>query len=104
MPHIYSQAKYGLNYTPNIYPVNLQDSLKTKEYCAAGLKVVSNKYYWVKNFCEIRNGKFLWLHNIKKRDDIDSFDYITPDVRDLKWNTILEKCNFYDFIKSNLDS
>lgn len=32
LPEIYKNARFGLNYTPDIYPYNVQTSTKTLEY------------------------------------------------------------------------
>ena len=63
---IISRAKYGLNYTPDIFPLNIQDSTKVIEYCAAGLGVITNRYYWVDKFEKERNAAFLNLDEIKE--------------------------------------
>src|SRR5690606_15757195 len=36
------RARWGLNYTPDRFPLNIQDSTKVIEYCAAGLGVITN--------------------------------------------------------------
>jgi len=99
LPELYQKAIYGLNYTPNLYPLNLQNSTKTVEYCASGLKVVSNNYYWVNQFMKNNNANFLWLENFVSRNDIESFNFITPDVRHLIWDKILDKIYFEQFVK-----
>jgi hypothetical protein len=98
LPHIYKLCRFGLNYTPDIFPYNSQTSTKTLEYCAAGLGVISNRYFWVENFIKVRNGKFLWLDEISTRDSIEYFKFITPNLEDLKWNLILENSGFSKFI------
>ena len=75
LPKYFSVCKAGLNYTPDIYPLNLQSSTKTIEYCAAGLCVVSSKYEWIKNFEKERSANFLWLDNISKKSDFDSYEF-----------------------------
>jgi hypothetical protein len=50
LPEIYKNARFGLNYTPDIYPYNVQTSTKTLEYLASGLGVISNKYKWSEFF------------------------------------------------------
>ena len=100
--NLYSKAIYGLNFTPDQYPYNIQNSTKTKEYCASGLKVISNYYSWVKNFSYQRNATFLWTKDIINRDDIENHNYVTPNVTDLEWDNILNKCNFHKFIIENI--
>ena len=99
LPKYYSKCKAGLNFTPNIYPLNLQSSTKTIEYCAAGLYVISSKYDWIKNFEKERSAKFLWIDEISKKSDFENYKFKIPDVSDLEWNQILEKSSFDTFIK-----
>lgn len=89
-----SQARFGLNYTPNVYPLNIQDSTKVIEYCAAGLGIITNKYKWVNEFEESRKAKFLDLYSIEKPEDVLGFNFSVPDVSDLEWEVVLKNTNF----------
>lgn len=102
LPNIYKLCRFGLNYTPDIFPYSSQTSTKTLEYCAAGLGVISNRYFWVENFMKARNCNFLWLEDISSRDSIENFEFIKPNLEDLKWNLILEKSNFCKFIEQSI--
>ena len=95
LPEIYRNARFGLNYTPNIYPFNIQTSTKTLEYLASGLGVISNRYYWSEEF--FRNLKYtpLWIEgdlsleeNHEQKLDFSSFS----------WSSILNDCKFEEFI------
>lgn len=101
---IYQISIAGLNYTPNKFPYNIQTSTKTLEYCAAGLNVISNQYEWVDQFVTSYNSKFLWIHDIKSRSDIESFNYITPDLSNLEWGYLLDKLEFDKFLFRICDS
>ena len=85
-----SQAKYGLNYTPDIFPLNIQDSTKVIEYCAAGLGVISNRYKWINDFENNTGGKFITLKEIEKYEDLEFFDFIVPNIDNLSWESILK--------------
>ncbi len=98
IPEYYSKCKAGLNYTPNIHPLNLQSSTKTIEYCAAGLGVISSKYKWINDFAKERKANFLWINDINNKVDFENFNFITPNVDDLSWPNILDNCNFDKFI------
>ena len=41
----------------------------------------------------------LWLENFVSRNDIESFNFVTPDVRHLIWDNILDKIYFEQFVK-----
>lgn len=88
---IISQSKFGLNFTPNIFPYNIQDSTKVIEYCSAGLGVITNKYHWINEFERKRGAQFLDINKIHKRSDVESFNFITPSIIDLSWTSILDR-------------
>lgn len=95
LPEFYRNARFGLNYTPDIYPYNIQTSTKTLEYLASGLQVISNRYLWVEQFFNNINYKPFWL------DQIDSNIYIEnniPEMDSFKWDNILNEVDFGNFI------
>lgn len=99
IPIMLSQCRFGLNYTPNIYPYNIQTSTKTLEYCAAGLPVISNRYLWVEDFFQRRSGSCVWLDTIISIESLDRQDVVIPDVSDLEWSILLESIGFANFLK-----
>lgn len=93
IPKLAVQAKYGLNWVPDVYPFNLQTSTKLIEYCAMGIPIVSNRYSWVEEFARARNGSF-FLFNPEMTVDrqvIDNFRFSTPNVDDLEWESLLSR-------------
>jgi len=97
---IYSMATYGLNYTPDIHPYNMQDSTKVIEYCASGLKVITNKYNWINKF-ELEHGaRFLELSSVHSKGEIERFDYNTPDVSSLAWPFVIDNSGLTKLILS----
>lgn len=86
---IISQSRLGLNYTPDIFPLNIQDSTKVIEYCAAGLGVITNRYKWVNYFEKDRGASFLNIDDVDCVDDINDYRFIIPDVSDLSWDVIM---------------
>jgi len=96
--NIYASCKFGLNYTPNIYPFNIQTSIKTLEYLACGLPVISNRYKWVIDFSEKNNGaKFIWLDNIKYPLEISELSCSLDEK--YCWDYILEKSNLNAYLQ-----
>lgn len=100
IPEYYKNSYAGLNYTPDIYPFNIQTSTKTIEYLASGLKCISNKYEWAENFSRSRNINFLWTNNIRCYEDLYKDERISIDLSDLEWNNILNNIDFYNFLRS----
>ncbi|MBV2127794.1 glycosyltransferase family protein [Arsukibacterium indicum] len=50
IPALLNQARFGLNYLPDVYPYHFQTSTKLLEYAACGLPVIGNKNSWVTDF------------------------------------------------------
>ncbi len=92
--NIMIKAKYGLNFTPDVFPLNVQDSTKVIEYSGLGLGVVTNSYFWIREFEKNRNGRFLYLEDVKSYQDIINFSFEIPDVSELEWKYISE--NLFD--------
>ncbi len=61
IPLILNQARFGLNYVPDIYPYQFQTSTKLLEYVACGLPVIGNETAWLDSF--LANYKFQY-HDI----------------------------------------
>lgn len=102
LPEIYKNARFGLNYTPDIYPYNIQTSTKTLEYLASGLKVISNRYEWAEYFFKNINYQPFWLScdttlDITKFENLNSFNYSV--MKDYSWENILSHSNFEGFLR-----
>lgn len=101
--NIITQSKYGLNYTPDIFPLNIQDSTKVIEYCAAGLGVITNRYKWINDFEKDIGANFLSIDSIKTIKDVTSFDFQSGDITNLSWPSILESSNIMSKIREILE-
>lgn len=98
LPALYRECRSGLNYTPDIYPFNIQTSTKTLEYLASGLFVISNRYSWVENFSYFFSDNFLWLDSLSY-DKFQSFSYMYNDlIESFSWDVILKENNFHQFL------
>lgn len=85
---IISQSRFGLNFTPDVFPFNIQDSTKVIEYCGAGIGVITNRYKWVNEFELSRGARFLTLDDIKSKSDVMHFNHPVPNVNDLSWDRL----------------
>jgi glycosyltransferase involved in cell wall biosynthesis len=99
---LYSQCRFGLNLTPDEYPLNIQTSTKVLEYIAAGLGVVSNRYEWINRFAKEKNIPVQWLGDIKKSPDFYQTVDSSDEIRDLEWNNLLTNAKFADFLMEAL--
>jgi hypothetical protein len=106
LPNIYREARYGLNFTPDIYPYNIQTSTKTLEYMASGLDIISNKYFWAERFFSMMNYQPFWLE-----EDIlplmhNSLKSIIPIqqalIKEYSWENILTSSNLESFLRDCL--
>lgn len=104
VPALAAQARYGLNLVPDRYPYNLQASTKLLEYCALGLPVVSNSYGWARDFEKERSARFFWLGpdftNLTP-DSLVNFPFITPDINDLRWDSVIARSRVLDFLSGD---
>ena len=102
VPALLSTCKYGINYVPDVYPFNLQASTKLLEYCACGLKIVTNTYKWVNDFEKINQGNFFKIDNDFNNfypEKIKEYSYTTPDMSKYSWNTIIEQSGVPAFLQ-----
>lgn len=100
IPSLYKNARFGLNYTPDIYPFNIQTSTKTLEYLASGLHVISNNYYWINNFFKQVNYTPVWLDFALSKANYDLLPPTSnfPDMNIFSWDHILTECSLEKFI------
>ena len=96
VPHQLRRARFGLNLVPNTLPYQQQTSTKVLEYCAAGLRVVSNTYPWVRYFMAQHNANFYLLNDDAQSlatsfgEGLEAYPYEVPDMRQLAWPQVLD--------------
>lgn len=100
IPELYKQCRSGLNFTPDIYPFNIQTSTKTLEYIASGLNVISNKYEWVENFSRTEGYSFLYLDDINEYNCFETPSYSLENIKKYSWNNILNDAGFLGFLET----
>lgn len=100
LPELYANAKFGLNYTPNIYPFNIQTSTKTLEYLASGLHIISNQYQWANSFFQNLMYEPVWIENLLAMGDLNLEEELPllVDVKSYEWSQLLEKSKFGQFL------
>lgn len=101
LPEMYRNCRYGLNYTPDIYPFNIQTSTKTLEYIASGLDVISNRYQWAEDFSNRYDFSFVWLEefssNIVSRNDSNGSREF---IQSFSWSSVLDNSKILGFIEN----
>lgn len=106
VPKIASQARYGINYMPNEYPLNRQTSTKLLEYLAMGLNIVSTNYKWVNDFEKSHQLRFHFLDNRKPSFALDRVEQTTYcssiNKEDFLWESIFKRAGILEFLNNNL--
>lgn len=103
VPQYLLQARYAINFIPDIYPYHFQRPLKLLEYCALGMPVISTDYAWVRQFEAERGARFFKIKPDFSNftlDQILNFAFSTPDVRDMSWENILRESNILPFLEN----
>jgi len=103
VPFLVSQAEYGINMIPNLYPFNIQTSTKLLEYCALGLKIITTNYEWVNSFERKFEGSFFKMDdelNNFNLNNLNKFNFKSPNVESLKWNTLFTNINLIGNIRN----
>ncbi len=102
LPELLAKSRYAVNYVPDVYPFNIQPSTKLLEYCAAGCKIISNRYGWVNNLPQPLKNAIFFIDD--KFDTVDSkqlknhhFSY--PEMENYKWDTIFREMRIQSYLK-----
>lgn len=106
LPEIYRNARYGLNFTPDLYPYNIQTSTKTLEYLASGLGVISNKYKWSEQFFNEIDYQPVWLDDFDFPKTIEMNSRLIesiPLIHRYAWENILSDSKFDVFLREALN-
>ncbi len=101
VPELARRARLGLNLMPDVYPLNAQTATKVIEYCALNLGVVSSNYKWARRFERKRHARFFFLENDFSNltmKNIEKFDFMTPNVDDLEWDTLIRSSKVFDIL------
>lgn len=106
LPELYANARFGLNFTPDMYPFNIQTSTKTLEYLAAGLGVISNRYEWIEKFAEQNKFTPVWLDDVSQLTNNSSYPVSLQQnvMEKYSWDSILTRANFENWLSDIVSS
>lgn len=101
------KVRFGLNYIPNEYPLNIQTSTKVIEYLVAGLPIISNKYTWIEEHSLLNNYRYINLDDVDDYLNTNNSNYISRgkyilselEIKKFYWEFILDDIDFISFIK-----
>lgn len=103
IPKLISNARFGLNIMPDVFPFNIQTATKVLEYAAIGLPIITTDYQWIRKFENRYEAKYFKLapdmSNLSL-DALNNYKFIKPNVSNLNWNEIIKKSNIFSFINS----
>lgn len=98
---IASACGFGLNLVPDVHPYSKQTCTKVLEYCAMGLRVVSNVTPWVQAFENARNMRFYHLGKAEiNLEEIANFNFRISSVYDLRWDQVMRRSELSPQIRS----
>jgi len=101
VPHHLRRAHFGLNLVPKTPPYLHQTSTKVLEYCAVGLRVVSNASPWVRYFMAQHNANFYLLSDDPSslatdfEGSLDAYPFSIPDVSSANWKSIFDSLDIW---------
>ncbi|MFL5748363.1 MAG: hypothetical protein ACJ751_27060, partial [Niastella sp.] len=97
------QARFGINYMPDIIPYNQQTSAKFLDYAACGMPVVTNDYAWVRNFQKQFGGNYFYLHaNLENFtwENVNNCHYSLPDLTTWTREKQIKRSGVLDFLET----
>jgi hypothetical protein len=97
------QARFGINYMPDIVPYNQQTSAKFIDYAACHLPVVTTDYAWVHNFQNRFGGNYFYLQPDWSNftwENVQNFPYSLPDLSSWTWEKQIRSSGVVEFLQS----
>ena len=96
------QARFGINYMPDILPYNRQTSAKFIDYAACRLPVITTDYAWVRDFQQKYGGHFFYLQPGLSNftwENISGFTFSQPDVNGWTWEKQIRGSGVLEFLQ-----
>ena len=97
------QARFGINYMPDIVPYNQQTSAKFLDYTACKMPVITTDYAWVRSFQQQYGGNYFYLQPGIKNftwENVSSFHYEQPDLSNWTWEKQIQQSGVLSFLES----
>ncbi|NII28347.1 glycosyltransferase [Pseudoflavitalea sp. X16] len=82
------QARFAINYKPDIAPHNRQTSTKLLEYAACRTPIVTTHFAWMRDFQARSGGHYFYLEPDLSNftwEKVQAFDYSFPDLTEWMW-------------------
>lgn len=95
------QARYGINYMPDMVPYNRQTSYKFIDYAACRLPIVTTDYAWVHDFQNNYGGSFFYLQPDFSNftwENVTGYTYAQPDLSNWTWDKQIRSSGVLEFL------
>lgn len=97
------QARFGINYMPDIVPYNRQTAAKFIDYSACRLPVITTDYAWVHEFQNQYGGRYFLLESNLQNftwENVTEFSYSQPNLESLTWEQQIRRSGVLTFLES----
>ncbi|OQP51732.1 hypothetical protein A4H97_26330 [Niastella yeongjuensis] len=97
------QARFGINYMPDVTPYNQQTSAKLLDYAACNMPVITSDYAWVRSFQKEYGGHYFYLQPALENftwEKINSFTYTPPNLSSWTWEKQILQSGVLAFLES----
>jgi hypothetical protein len=96
-------AKFAINYKPNIEPHSFQTSTKLLEYAACHARVITSDFPWIRDFQKKYGGNYFYLlpdlSNLTW-ENVNKYEYAFPDLAEWSWEKQIRKSGVLEFLQS----
>jgi len=96
------QARFAINYRPDMAPYNHQTATKLLEYAAAGIPIVTSDLAWPRDFQQQYGGNFFYLSPDLSNftwEKVTAFSYAFPDLRAWMWDKQIQDSGVLAFLQ-----
>lgn len=97
------EARFGINYMPDVAPYNQQASAKFLDYAACQAPIVTSDYAWVRSFQNNYGGHYFYLQPHLENftwEKVNSFSYAPPDLSSWTYEKQILSSGVLSFLES----
>lgn len=96
------QARFAINYKPDIAPHNEQTSTKFLEYAACGIPIITTDFAWMRKFQQQYGGNYFYLDSAFSNFEwhtVNQFQYSFPDLKEWTWEKQIRNSGVLQFLQ-----
>lgn len=98
-----AQARFAINYKPDVVPYNRQTSTKLLEYGACQIPTITTHAKWIHDFQQQYGGNYFFLEPDLSNftwEKVNGFNYAYPDLTAWSWEEQIKKSGVIAFLQS----